>query len=89
MAQRMSATQQVQVEGRIPLCYDETIWMEGLESAIIIFRRLNPDGAIHGVPSSHTHMDNGQWVIGLRCGQAGFSYAHIVLDYGYHLEWRD
>lgn len=82
---RMTATQQVNETGRRPLPAGETVWMEGLDQALVEFRNLNPDDEIHGIHSINS--DQGEWHIGLRCGQAGVSYARIVLDYGYHLEW--
>jgi hypothetical protein len=82
-----SRTEQTRDESDQPLGAYETIWMEGLEQALESFRRINPDVEIHGVHS--LHIDEGEWVVGLRCGAAGVSYARIVLHYGYQLEWID
>lgn len=80
-----SRTDQLHDTADQPLGAGETVWMEGLEQAIENLRRTNPDVEIHGVHSLHT--DDGAWVVGLRCGAAGISYARILLHYGYRLEW--
>lgn len=82
-----SRTQQGLDESGIPLASGETIWMEGLNMALQNFKHDNPGVAIHDIHSIHS--DEGEWRIGLRCGSVGISYARIVLNNGYWLEWVD
>jgi len=63
--------------------------MEGIDRALVEFRREHPLAEIAGVHAVFIDLDSYEWRVTLRCGQTGYSNARILLDFGYHLEWID
>lgn len=86
---RQTRTQQANEVGHEPLKAYDTIWMEGVEQALVEFRQIHPFADVGGVHAVFIDLDSYEWRVTLRCGQTGYSNARILLDFGYHLEWVD